>query len=179
MMDRRVWIKQVVFIGGAILIMPACAQDEGALYVSLKNIAINSNDEKLLSEITETIIPETTIQGAKSLNLHQFVLKMFDDCYDPKHQDIIVSGLQQFDGFAKRFAGDQFAALNENQKLEVLRTVAQNKRLNNDLKYFLNETRLWTIRGFSTSKYVLTKINPYEMVPGRFHGCITINKTHL
>jgi hypothetical protein len=177
-MNRRVWIKQTMIVGGAIMILPACMQDKGAVSVGLKNIAITGKDERLFAEITEMIIPETTTLGAKSLNLHQFVLKMFDDCYDQKQQDAIVSGLKQFDSFAKTHAGDQFTALNGDQKLEVLRAIAQTKPINNELRYFLNETRIWTMKGYLTSKYVLTEINHYEMVPGRFHGCVTINKAH-
>lgn len=166
-MNRRVWIKRAMLTGGAMLILPACMHDQGAVSVVLKHIFITGKEEQLFSEITETIIPRTNTLGATDLNLYQFVLKMFDDCYDQKQQDRIISGLKQFES-------DDFRTLNSAEKLARLRTVAKDPLVNADLSYFLNETRSWTIKGYTTSQYVLTKIEHYQMVPGRFHGCVKI-----
>ncbi|MFD2146988.1 gluconate 2-dehydrogenase subunit 3 family protein [Mucilaginibacter antarcticus] len=162
--------------GGGILLLPACVNDEGAVSVPLKNISITSKQELLLADITETIIPKTNTPGAKELNLHHFVLKMFDDCYDATKQAGIVAGLKQFNDFAKDSAGDNFIALATNKKLQLLKTIAKDATVNADLKLFLTETRKLTIKGYSNSKYVLTKLRPYELVPGRFHGCVPVNK---
>ena len=157
--------------------MPACMNDDGAVSVVLKNIKVNAKEESLLAELAETIIPATDTLGAKALNLHQFVRKMFDDCYDKPEQAKIVNGLKQLNPHAEKIAGKAFGELNTAERLALLRAVSKGEGATEDLKFFLKETRTWVIKGFNTSEYVMTKLIPYEMVPGRFHGCFPVNKS--
>lgn len=161
--------------GGGMLLLPACMQDEGSASTLLKNISISDKNEELLADITETIIPQTTTKGAKALNLHQFVLKMFDDLYDKDQQDRLVAGLKQFDNYVNKSTNAYFASLQKVQKLDILQKISSEDSLEDELKFFLEETRKWTVKGFQTSQYVLTELLPYELIPGRFHGCVAVN----
>ncbi len=177
-MNRRVWIKQVIIAGGSTLFLPACINDEGASSVALENISITDKQEQLLADLCEAIIPQTDTPGAKALNLHQFILKMFDDCYDKPQQQSLVFGLKQLNNYAKDNAEQTFSQLTQDKKLVLLKKITTDEAADKDLKLFLAETRKWIIKGYSTSEYVLTKINTYELVPGRFHGCVEINKAN-
>ena len=176
MTNRRIWIKQVLIAGGGVLILPACMSDEGASSVALLNIRITGKQELLLAELAETIIPATDTLGAKALNLHHFVLKMFDDCYDKPEQIKIGNGLKQFNSYAQKYTGSAFDKLKVEKQLALLRELSKDDTAAEDLQVFLKETRRWIIKGFETSEYVMTKLIPYEMVPGRFHGCFPITK---
>jgi hypothetical protein len=176
-MHRRIWIKQVLIVGGGVLILPACNNEEGASSVALRNISITRKEEGLLSEIAETIIPATDTPGAKALNLHQFVLKMMDDCYDNEEQKKILTGFKEFDNYCKKTTGNRFVDLSKENKLSTLKAIGKGQAPNNDLKFFLDQVRRWTIRGYDSSEYVLTKINPYQLAPGHFEGCKQITKT--
>jgi len=175
-MTRRIWIKKVLIAGGGVLILPACMSDEGASSVELLNIRITAKEELLLAELAETIIPATNTFGAKALNLHHFVLKMFDDCYDKPEQVKLTNGWKQLNPYAEKYAESVFEKLKTEQKLTLLRELSKNDIAPEDLKFFLKETRRWVIKGFETSEYVMTKLIPYEMVPGRFHGFFPITK---
>ena len=176
-MNRRIWIKQMAVAGGGLLLLPACRNDDGAVSVTLKNITVTAKEEMLLAEIVEAIIPATDTPGAKALNLHQFVLKMFDDCYDETQQQKIIAGLRQINDDADENFDRYFIKLTTEQKLELFGEIASHKSVDYQPKFFLNETRRWTIKGYETSEYVMTKIIPYELVPGRFHGCVKITKS--
>jgi len=175
-MTRRIWIKKVLIAGGGILILPACMNDEGASSVELLNIRITAKEELLLGELAETIIPSTDTLGAKALNLHHFVLKMFDDCYGKPEQAKLTNGWKQLNPYAEKYSDSVFEKLKTEQKLTLLQELSKNDIAPEDLKFFLKETRRWVIKGFETSEYVMTKLIPYEMVPGRFHGCFPITK---
>ena len=176
-MHRRIWIKQIVTLGGGILLLPACKSDEGATSVVLKNISVTRKQENYLAEIGEAIIPATNTPGAKALNLHQFVLKMIDDCYDQNDQNKFLKGFSQFNSYAEEIAKDSFFNLDQQQKLNVLRSVRDDKKASEELKFFVAQTRKWIIKGYDSSEYVLTKLAPYELVPGRFYGCQPVTKT--
>jgi hypothetical protein len=176
MTNRRIWIKQVLIAGGGVLLIPACINGDGAVSVMLKNIEITAKEESLLAELAETIIPATDTLGAKALNLHQFVLKMFDDCYDKTDQTKIVNGLKQLNPYGRKITGKAFNEVDKAGRLALLRDISKGEGVVEDLKFFLKETRTWVIKGFNTSEYVMTKLIPYEQVPGRFHGCFPLNK---
>lgn len=151
--------------------IPACAQDAGAAAIALRHLHISDADETLVAQLAEAILPTTDTPGARALNLHQFVLKMFDDCYDQPAQERLQQGWRQLDGFAQQKGGAVFQQLAPATQLQVLRAIRDDAGTPADLRYFVHETRRWTIRGFETSQYVLTQVHPYELVPGRWDGC--------
>ena len=166
----------MIIAGGGLLFLPACKHEKGASLVVLKNISITAKEEDLLAEIAETMIPATDTPGAKALNLHQFVLKMMDDCYDKEEQKKIVSGLRTVNSYSEKSKGNSFKDLSRGNKLAVLREIGKDKSKDSELNFFLLQTRKWLVKGYETSEYVLTKITPYELVPGRFEGCKKITK---
>lgn len=151
--------------------IPACAHDAGATAIPIRHLQVSDADETLVALLAETIVPTTDTPGAKALNLHQFVLRMLDDCYDPAGQERLRQGMGQLEGFTRQRMGGAFSALSPEHRLALLRTIRDEATAPAELRYFVNEVRRWTIRGFETSQYVLTQVHPYELVPGRWDGC--------
>lgn len=162
--------------GGGLLLLPACRNSEGAVSVTLKNISVTAKAEALLAEVAEAILPKTDTPGAKALNLHQFVLLMVDDCCSKTEQLDFTMGLKSFDAFSTKMAGRNFAALNGNEKLSLLRSINSTGTVGSELKTFLSITRKFVVRGYETSEYFLTELVPYQMTPGHFSGCVPVNK---
>ncbi|RZK67663.1 MAG: gluconate 2-dehydrogenase subunit 3 family protein, partial [Pedobacter sp.] len=77
-MKRRSLIKNLVVFTGGVFLFSGCTGDQKPSSVFLKNISINADQELLLEELLETIIPESSTPGSKKLGLHLFVLKMVD-----------------------------------------------------------------------------------------------------
>jgi hypothetical protein len=100
-MKRRIALKQLGFITAGAMILPSCVQQVKQATIQLTNIIVNGDQEALLAEIAETIIPATDIPGAKALNVHHFVLKMVDDCQDKESQQQFISGLSQIEKAVK------------------------------------------------------------------------------
>src|SRR5688572_19979723 len=92
-MKRRIALKQLGFITAGAMILPSCVQHGKEATIELRNIMVNGDQEALLAEIAETIIPATDIPGAKALNVHHFILKMVDDCQGKESQQQFISGL--------------------------------------------------------------------------------------
>jgi len=42
----------------------------------------------------------------------------------------------------------------------------------NDLNVFFKMTKGLTIQAFTSSEFFLTKVQVYELVPSRYHGCV-------
>jgi len=169
-MERRFAIKQILILAGGLALLPSCLREAGKASIVLKNLDVDLDDEKLLGEIAETLIPKTNTPGAKELNLHLFVLKMVDDCEEEKDQQLFLKGLTAFKDFSKDKFSKPFADLQAAQRKKLLLAIEKDEQQSEELKGFYKIMKNRTVQGYLNSKYVMTNLNIYELVPGRYNG---------
>src|ERR1700749_4407209 len=119
-MDRRTVIKNLALVVGGAVLLPSCLRKDGTSYVQLKHITLDGDQQQLIADVADTIIPKTTTPGAKDLNLPAFVLKMVDDCYKKKDQQTFITGLSQFDDMVKKKYNNSFSDLTAADREAVL-----------------------------------------------------------
>ncbi len=158
-MKRRTAIKQLFILAGGIVIATSCTGDRQKSSIALSNVDFSKEDEELLADLVEAIIPETDSSGAKSLNLHLFVMKMVDDCHSPKDQKSFVEGLKM----AKELKGKSISEIQT-----YFSTLPKE-----DTFFAILKNR--TIMGYQNSEYVMKNKVIYELVPGRYDGAVKVN----
>lgn len=173
-MKRRTAIRNVIFFSAGAALLPSCVQQDSKVSVALKNFAITGKQEKLVEELSEFILPATAVPGGKQLASHQFILMMVDDCYKKEDQEKFVKGLQGFDNFSKKIVGDSFVAADAAKRTMLLKQVEAKENIPEEIKAFYDTAKRLTIQSFTGSKYYLTEVRKYEMVPSRFHGCFPV-----
>ena len=173
-MNRRVWIKEIMIVAGGLALLPACVQQDSKAAIQLKHLAISRDEEALSGAVVNAIIPATDTPGARDLQVHQFVLKMVDDCYVSRDQSTFVGGLKSFNALLKKNVGKTFQDIKVEKTPALFTDLTAATASDKDVQYFLQITRKLTILGYAQSKFVLTNINKYELVPGRFHGCVPV-----
>ena len=137
-------------------------------------MSIDADQEKLLAELAETIIPATTTPGAKDISAHLFALKMLDDCYKPEDQQKFVTGMAQFEKICKTKNERSFVDCTAQQRAFLLTDIESKKDQDDELSFFYATIKKLTIQAYTTSKFYLTNVRVYELVPGRFHGCVPV-----
>lgn len=175
-MNRRSSLKILLIISASGALLPSCLQDEKKTFVSLKNIKINGKDEELLLDLSETIIPKTNTQGAKDVSAHLFALIMIDDCYAPADQDRFVKGLKGFEDYSKKKFDKSFSKSSASEREEILKSIESRKDVPENVAFFYYLMKRLTIQAFISSKYYLTKVQVYQLVPGKFYGCVPVKK---
>lgn len=170
-MQRRSAIKSLSLAFGGLVSLPTWASGWTPDSIGHTN-TLTAPDENLLAEIVETFIPETTTPGAKSLNVHQFILRMVRDCYGEPAQAALQQGLQKTDELAKQLHKQAFVNCDTTQRTDVLLNMANST--DPVTKQFANMVKNMTIRGYMNSEYVMTNITGYVMAPGYYHGCVPI-----
>ena len=176
-MHRRTVIRNVLAFSAGAALIPSCVHDEGKASIPLKNISVTGNQEKMLESLSETIVPKTTTPGAKELSTHLFILMMVDDCLNKESQQKFMRGLVQFEELSIKKSGTGFLASGPAQKAALLTDIEAKKGVSEDVQSFYGTVKRFTVQGFVSSQYFLTKIQPYEMIPGRYHGCVPVKKT--
>lgn len=172
MLNRRKLLKQFMFAGAGIMLVPSCLSDKSKSSILLKKISISNDDEHLLAELCETILPKTNTPGAKDISAHLFVLKMVDDCMAKTDQDSFIKGMEAFHGFAKENIGKKFSDANPEERKKVMEKILTMKEEKTDLISFFKTVKRYTIQAYTGSEFYLTKIQVYQLVPGKFHGCV-------
>lgn len=164
-MERRTAIRHMALLCASAMLLPSCIKSQKAKNINLKYLKITAEQEQLLAELVETIIPKTDTPGAKELGIHLFVLKMVNDCRPQEDQQRFLAGLQVFEG--KNFVESSLQA-----RISLLKEITEAKYAKNDLQYFLKEVRKQTLKGYEQSEYVMTALRPYVLVPGHFLGSL-------
>src|SRR5690606_36512567 len=167
-MNRRAGLSRLLYIDGGTVRLPACYRRSGRASSEVTNIVIDEEDEILLAELVDALIPPSDTPGGKELLLHLFVLKMVDDCYTPDDQKIFTAGLTSFSACAEEIMGKDFMQLEQERRIAFLEAIDEIS--DEDVKRFYAMAKHRTIQGYLNSKYVMANLIKYELVPGRYNG---------
>jgi hypothetical protein len=180
-MQRRTAVKQLIVMTTGALLIPSCVREAKRVSIALDHLKLNADHESLVASITETLLPTSDTPGAKELKLHEFVLRMVDDCYSPEEQKEFQDGLLLFDNYTEKAAGDTFSEMDSEGRLKFLQELEKKRGNDEGLKeeeksvvHFYSRTKNLAVRAYMNSEPVMTKLLYYKMIPGRFDGCVEI-----
>jgi hypothetical protein len=169
-MERRLVLKQLLILTGGAVLLPSCLSEPNKASVKLKNIRITKEEEDLITNVVDIIIPKTNTPGAKGLGVHLFVLKMLDDCYDDKAQNKFMLGMDQFKTLIHDKYNTTFNKCTKAEQQQVINLINSNSTSTEPITQFYKMIKQNTIKGYVNSEYVMTKLVIYELVPGRYNG---------
>jgi hypothetical protein len=173
-LDRREALKRILIVGGGVLLLPSCLSEESKTPLSFKNIPISDKEENILADLASAIIPTTQVPGAAEVNAHLFALKMIDDCYKKEDQKRFSRGLQQFEKLVNKQSGNSFTEISPLEKEELLKALEKGHNIPKEVLFFYSTFKELCLQGYLTSKYYLTKVQVYQLVPVHFNGCVPV-----
>ncbi len=100
-----------------------------------------------------------------------------DDCRSKEDQEKFVKGLEAFEAFTKEKNGKSFMKSSMAERAGILEQMESNKEVKDDKSFFYGSMKRYTIQAYTSSEFYLTKVQVYEMVPSRWHGCVPVNKS--
>ena len=117
-MKRRIAVRNMIIISAGASLLPSCTSPSEESALRLKHIPLTGSQEKMLAELTETIVPKTSnFIGAKDLKSHEFILLMADDCASPEDQKTFIGGMKAFENVCKKKFDTTFVKCTPQQKL--------------------------------------------------------------
>lgn len=182
-MDRREAIFKVAALMGVTLSAPLIS---GLVYgqgTSLLNIPegyvsplASENQQKMIAEIAELIIPATSTPGAKAAKVPEFINVLITDCYPEQDQKRFFSGLDKLDSDAKNAHGKSFLTITKAQQTELLKKAEADARTLRTKQPaapapFFQMIKEMTVTGYFTSEIGATKALNYVAVPGAYRAC--------
>jgi hypothetical protein len=174
MTNRRVAIQQLIIIWAGVAFLPSCLHNEQKVSIPLKDIQITPEDEQMLAELAETILPKTDTPGAKELAAHLFALKMVDDCYSKTNQEKYIQGMKDFESFVMKKTGKSFIENNISGRQTIVAELDKQRPATDGMSFFYQSTKKLTVQAYTTCEYFMTRIRGYKMIPGKFQGCVPL-----
>lgn len=172
-MQRRSALKNLALTVGSLASLPAWASGWTPDSLGLVQ-TVSFDEETLLADIVESIIPETATPGAKSLKIHQFALRMIRDCYGETAQTALQQGLALTESTAQQLYSRPMASCTVPERIAVLTQVSSST--DQVGKAFVDLIKRLTIQGYTNSEYYLVNVEKYTMAPGYYHGCVPVPK---
>jgi hypothetical protein len=175
--NRRTAIRRLALLSASAALLPSCLGDHYKPDLVLNNFTVNGAGQRTLDVLTATLIPTTETPGARETGASLFILNMLNDCSPKAEQDKFFKGMQQLDETSRKMAGATFVEATAAQREAILTAIGDRKTPGEDLLFFYSTARKLTILSYSSSPYFLTKVQVYELVPGRWHGCVPVTQS--
>ncbi len=199
--DRREALQRVALLLGSTISTPTLiALLEGCQpktktaeqTVTATKPSISDNQQKMIAEISEIIIPTTSTPGAKAAKVPEFIALMLVDCYTEDDQKSFIAGLDQLEDDAKKSYNNAFLACKPEEQVALLKKAEsaamatrekdrQAREKNPNAKDQPKATLLFfptmkelTLVGYFTSEIGATQALEYVPVPTRYEGCIDL-----
>jgi hypothetical protein len=122
-MDRREAVKGVALLLGGTL----SATTMGALFNSCASPSAKKNgalftaeQEQMITEIADIIIPDTKTPGAKAAGVGPFIVMTLKDCYPEDAQNAFVKGLDDLEELSKKEFDNSFLKISVKEREQLL-----------------------------------------------------------
>ena len=182
LMSRRDAVVRIALLMGGAFVGSQALLSGQVLRDTKAAGAFTDADIALLDEIGESIIPATSIPGAKSVHIGAFMTIMVNDCYNARQHVTFVDGLTKVNAASKAKYGKGYMDLSRAQRTELANALETEQRAqyanrgkDEEVHYFRLMKEL-TILGFYSSEVGCTQALRYVEVPGAFHGDVPYKK---
>jgi Gluconate 2-dehydrogenase subunit 3 len=184
---RDAILKVSALLGGTALVgqaamLAACTREAAEAPAAAGDAStselFSAADIESLSEIADTILPETATPGAKAAGVGPFIALMVRDTYYPAEQDVFRKGLVTLNEECENEAGVSFTAASPAQRLALLERLDKESHENmwdrpeGEPPHYFRMLKELTLLGYFTSEIGYTQAMRYAETPGRYDPCV-------
>jgi hypothetical protein len=180
-MNRREAVRRIALLMGGAMVGSQFILS-GQTVPGKTAPAFTEDDRALLDEIGDTIIPETSIPGAKATGIGAFMIMMVNDTYGEANHATFQAGLGKINDSSMAKFGKPFAACPAADRkvlaneLYALDRAHRAKKTDDDSARYFGMMRDLTVLGYYSSEIGCTKAVRYIEVPGAYHGDVPYKK---
>jgi len=174
-MDRRKALKNLAIVSGGLITLPQWMVSCGVSDTTIHQTSFSLAEQKILANITDTIIPAGNSIGALSVGVDKFLQKLIDDCYEKDVQGNVKTQLKGLEDSANATYKKSYADCTQAQREELLLKLSASEK--KEEKDFFDLMKSETIRGFNTSQKVMQEYLGYQVAPGHYYGCVDVKTT--
>ncbi len=180
-MNRREVLHLLSGIAVAPVLAPASPEDiwnlGRAVHTKLAGRmgrSLDAHQLKTVTGIAELILPETDTPGATSVKVPEFIDLLLTEWYPTPERQRFLRGLADIDTRSRRAYGGVFLDLRATDQSALLQALDGVKGAEGSAEDAFATVKQLTIYGYFTSEPVMKDVIHYQVIPGRFDGCIPV-----
>lgn len=145
-----------------------------------------NHKKELLAALAETIIPATDTPGAREAGVGAYIYIMVKDCTDRKSQNKFINGLKELEEYCSGHYQKTYIQCSASEQQTILRHFQQKGRSYGGIigkvqdrylgRSFFSTLKEYAVQGYCTSELGATKGLAFIAIPGRYNGCIPLEK---
>lgn len=179
-MNRREVLKtSSVLLGGTLVVssgvLAACSTERAPRQAAAGE-ASSANDQQLMAELADTILPTTPASpGAMAAGIAPDIARLLGDCYDAASQERMRRGLEAVRTVCRERFGGGFTKLSpgEREKL-VVEIDAESAKAG--AEHWFHLMRELALQAYFASEVGMTRALRYVRVPGHWTGCLPLEQ---
>lgn len=189
-MERRDALKKVVYIGGTAILTPtllsllqSCQRQPR---IDWQPVFFTTEQAEFISVLVDTLLPKTQTPGALEMKVDIFIDRVVKELYDESGQKKLVEGLGKFEAGCEDKFGSKFAALKENERVEILKAEEKASGKYNGKVWgtavnvqqpvgFYRTIKSMALWGYFSSEEIGKNHLNYDPIPGPYMGCIPLS----
>jgi hypothetical protein len=136
--------------------------------------------------MVDSILPKTDTPGGLDMKVDIFIDAVYAKVYDQTQQAEVVEEIDQFNNTCKQKFGDGFVALNNNERIDMLKHAESSSPKFNGKVWgtavgkqapvgFYRNLKSMILWGYVTSEEIGRNVLSYDPVPGEYQGCIPLS----
>ena len=190
-MERRDVLKQMALAMGYTLsatslstLMTNCA---GGSTLDWQPQYLSSDQAAAIDALSEVILPKTNTPGAKELGVPQFLDVLVGEVMSEEDRNTFIRDLEEMMNECKTSRGKVFPACTpEEQKIFLDGLSEENNSrypgiwgsdmVRKDQQNFFGKLRDTMVWAYFTSEVAGEQLLEYDPIPGKYNGCIKIDK---
>ena len=192
-MDRREALR-LLATGAALSLAPhrlvAALREARALLGTHALRTLDPHQNATVSAIAELILPRTDTPGATDVGVSEFIDLILTEWYTEEERTRFLGGLADVDAQTQALFGKNFVECSAGQQAEILRALGEQMTEEADAAWdhprryrgslpeadenFYYMIRKLTLIGYYTSEAGATKELDFQIVPGRYDGCVDL-----
>lgn len=183
-MNRRKALKRIA--AGVVVTGAALGGYEYYQLVKHPSLATLEKNKALIASLADTLIPETDTPGAAAAKTEEYIILMLHDCTGKKSLNRFITGLEDLAAYTRRHYGKAYADCSLADREKILAHFEKSGKPWNGLlgkvqqrlmgASFFTTLKNYTVAGYCSSREGATRALRYEPVPGRFQGCILLER---
>ena len=181
-MKRREALKNVsLFVSGTLaiptgsILLNSCSNPSKELGWNPKYL--NNEEAFFLSELANTIIPNTELPGALAVGVPLEIETYVFNVLEEKNISKFRNGLKKLDDFLNNNSSKSFFESNLLEKTKMLNSIQKNK--NSEIRIIYMSLKSSVITSYFNSKIGATKVLKYNgpsVVLGSYKGCVPFDE---
>ncbi len=175
---REALRRTALLLGGAVSaptilgFMGGCSANAKAEGFQLLNV----EQAKLVTTVSDIIIPTTDTPGAAAVGVPTYIDDMVMNMWDEEGRTLFLTNLEDFDNRAKQELGTDFNDASLEQQTAFV-NAEHDRVFGGDVNWDAPRPFIWqmkelTISGYFSTEVGMTQVLQYIQVPGRFDACL-------